>query len=82
MQPSGQQAGNSIPASWLRAGPGTLPGVGHVPTRLLCLWDSPDKNTRVGWYVPLFRIFSTQGLNQSLLHPFLGQHFFLTISAT
>ena len=30
MQPSGQQAGNSIPASWLRAGPGTLPGVGRV----------------------------------------------------
>ena len=30
MQPSGQQAGNSIPASWLQAGPGTLPGVGRV----------------------------------------------------
>ena len=30
MQPSGQQAGNSTPASWLQAGPGTRPGVGRV----------------------------------------------------
>ena len=31
------------------------------PTRLLCTWDSPDKNTGVGCHALLQGIFSTQG---------------------
>ena len=38
------------------------------PTRLLCPWDSPGKNTGVGCNVFLQGIFLTQGLNLSLLH--------------
>ena len=38
------------------------------PTRLLCLWDSPGKNTGVGCH-PLFQgIFLTQGLNPCPLY--------------
>ena len=37
------------------------------PTRLLCPWDSPGKNTGVGCYALLQGIFSTQGLNPGLL---------------
>ena len=39
-----------------------------VATRLLCPWDSPDKNTRVGCPFLLQGIFQTQGLNLGLLH--------------
>ena len=38
------------------------------PTRLLCPWDSPGKNTGVGCHALLQGIFPTQGLNLSLLH--------------
>ena len=37
------------------------------PARLLCPWDSPGKNTEVGCHAFLQGIFSTQGLNPSLL---------------
>ena len=37
------------------------------PTRLLCPWDSPGKNTGVGYYALLQGIFLTQGLNPRLL---------------
>ena len=37
------------------------------PARLLCLWDSPGKNTGVGCHVLLQGIFLTQGLSQCLL---------------
>ena len=37
-------------------------------TRLLCLWDSPGKNTGVGCHALLQGIFPTQGLNLCLLH--------------
>ena len=37
------------------------------PTRLLCPWDFPGKNTRVGCHFLLQRIFPTQGLNLLLL---------------
>ena len=37
-------------------------------TRLLCLWDCPRKNTRVGCHFLLQEIFPTQGLNSGLLH--------------
>ena len=40
----------------------------HVwPTRLLCLWDSPGKNTGVACHFLPQRIFLTQGLNLHLL---------------
>ena len=38
------------------------------PTRLLCLWDSPGKNTGVGCHFLLQGIFPTQGSNPVLLH--------------
>ena len=43
---------------------------GLQPTRLLCPWDSPGKNTRVNCHFLLLGIFLTQGLNLhlSLLH--------------
>ena len=37
------------------------------PTRLLCSWDSPGKNTGVVCHALLQGIFPTQGLNLSLL---------------
>ena len=39
-----------------------------LPTRLLCPWDSPGKNTGVGCHALLQGIFPTQGLNLHLLH--------------
>ena len=41
---------------------------GLWPTRLLCPWDSPSKNTGVGCHFLLQGIFPTQGLNERLLH--------------
>ena len=41
---------------------------GLQPTRLLCPWDSPGKNTGVGCRSLLQGIFLTQGSNPSLLH--------------
>ena len=38
------------------------------PTRLLCPWNSPGKNARVGNHSLLEEIFLTQGLNSGLLH--------------
>ena len=38
------------------------------PTRLLCPWNSPGKNTGVGSHSLLQRIFPTQGLNPVLPH--------------
>ena len=40
---------------------------GLQPSRLLCPWDSPDKNTGVGCHALLQGIFPTQGLNPHLL---------------
>ena len=40
---------------------------GLQPTRLLCPWDSPSKNTGVGCHALLQGIFLTQGLNLYLL---------------
>ena len=40
---------------------------GLKPTRLLCPWDSPGKNTRVGCH-NLLQGISLKGLNPSLLH--------------
>ena len=38
------------------------------PTRLLCPWNSPDKNSGVGSHALLQGIFPTQGLNPCLPH--------------
>ena len=40
---------------------------GLQPTRLLCPWDSPGKNTGVGCHFLLQGIFPTQGSNLCLL---------------
>ena len=39
-----------------------------APTRLLCPWDSPGKNTGVGCHFLLQGIFPTQGSNPGLPH--------------
>ena len=39
---------------------------GLQPTRPLCPWDSPGKNTRVGYHSLLQGIFLTQGWNPGL----------------
>ena len=41
---------------------------GLQPTRLLCLWDFPGKNTGVGCHFLLQGILPTQGSNPHLLH--------------
>ena len=41
---------------------------GLQPTRLLCPWDSPGRNTGVGCRALLQGIFPTQGSNLGLLH--------------
>ena len=41
---------------------------GLWPASLLCLWDSPVKNTGVGCHALLQGIFLVQGLNPCLLH--------------
>ena len=41
---------------------------GLWPTRLLCPWNFPGKNTGVGCHFLLQGIFPTQGLNWCLLH--------------
>ena len=46
----------------------SLQPYGLQPARLLCPWDSPGKNTRVGWHFLLQGIFPMQGSNLSLLH--------------
>ena len=49
------------------------------PTRLLCPWNFPDKNTGVGCLTLLQGIFSTQGSNLGLtLVPALASIFFTT----
>ena len=39
----------------------------RAPARLLCPWNSPSKNTRVGCYALFQGILSTQGLNMGSL---------------
>ena len=46
----------------------TLHSHGLQPARLLCLWGFPGKNTGVGCYFLLQRIFPTKGSNPHLLH--------------
>ena len=51
---------------------------GLQPTRLLCLWDFPGKNTGVGCHFLLQGIYLTQGSNLSLLI-LLHYGFFTTV---
>ena len=44
----------------------TLCTLWTVAANLLCPWDSPGKNTRVGCHFLLQKIFPTQGLNPHL----------------
>ena len=46
------------------------------PTRLLCPWNFPSKNTGVGCHFLLQGIFPTQGLNLCLCVPYVGRHSF------
>ena len=46
----------------------SLQAHGLQPSRLLCPWDFPDKNTGVGCHALLQGIFPTQGSNPGLLH--------------
>ena len=48
--------------------PDSLRPHGLQPTRVLCLWDFPGKDTRVGCHFLLQGIFPTQGSNPGLLH--------------
>ena len=55
---------------------------GPQPAGLLCPWNSPGKNTEVGWRCLLQGLFLTQGLNPLYLtSPALAGGFFTT-SAT
>ena len=51
---------------------------GLWPSRLLCLWDFPSKNTRVCCHFLLQGILPTQGSNTCLLSPTLAGKFFTT----
>ena len=46
----------------------SLQANGLQPSRLLCPWNSPGKNTGVGCHSILQGIFPTQGLISGLLH--------------
>ena len=46
----------------------SLQHYGLYPTRFLCPWNSPGKNTGVDCHFLLLGIFPNQGLNLGLLH--------------
>ena len=46
----------------------SLFGILWTAACLLCLWDSPGKNTGVGWHFLLQGLFLTQGWSPGLLH--------------
>ena len=57
-------------------GSDSLPPYDLQSATLLCLWDSPDKNTGVGCYLVLQGIFLTQGSNLCILHWQVGFFFY------
>ena len=66
---SGQWSGNGVCAcSVVSVMSYTLWPHGLQPARLLCPWDSPGKNARVGCHFLLQEIYPTQGSNPCLLH--------------
>ena len=46
----------------------------RLPTRIFCPWDSPGKNTGVGYHALLQGIFPTQELKVSLMSPALADY--------
>ena len=60
--------------------PDTLWPRGLQPISLLCPWDFPIKNTRVGCHFLFQGIFPTQGLNSHSLCPMLWQEDSLPLS--
>ena len=62
------QYGNKLLKKWKAVLCASLQPHGLEPTRLLCLWDSPGKNTGVGCHFLLQGIFPTQRLNPGLPH--------------
>ena len=54
----------------------------HSPTKLLCPWDSPGKNTKLGSHALLQGIFPTQGSNPYLLKLLHCRGFFTAESYT
>ena len=55
---------------------------GSQPSRFLCPWDSPSKNTGVGCHALLQRIFPTQGSNSCLLCLLQPEGGFFTTSSS
>jgi len=51
---------------------------GPEPARLLCLWDSPGKNTEVSYHALLQGIFPTQASSPHLLWSCNADEFFIT----
>ena len=58
----------------------SLRSYGLWPARLLCPWDSPGKNTGVGYHDLLQGIFLTQGSNPSPPESFAPQADYLLLS--
>jgi len=58
---------NCMRAKSLQSCPTLCDPHGLQPTRLLCPWDTPGKNTGVGCHALLQGIFPTQGSNPGLL---------------
>ena len=54
-------------AKSLQSRPTVCKTIDSQPTRLLCPWDSPGKNTGVDCYALFQGIFPIQGLNPRLL---------------
>ena len=68
-QKSFQKLNNALQACSVASGmSNSLWPPGLWPTRLLCPWDSPGKNTGVGCHALLQGIFSAQGANLHVLH--------------
>ena len=57
----------SMHAKSLQSRPTVCKTIDSQPTRLLCPWDSPGKNTGVDCYALFQGIFPIQGLNPRLL---------------
>ena len=64
-----QSLGWEAPLEKGMAAHSSIPALTHalLSTRLLCPWDSPGKNTRVGCHSLLQGIFLIQGLTPRLL---------------
>ena len=67
-RPTPRSLAGPVHANSLQLCPALLRPHGLQPTRLLCPWDSPGKNTGVGCHALLQGIFPTQGSNPRALH--------------